>query len=354
MKFLFIFFICISFWACNFSKKTKSFDVVLNNKPNDKNFNIVLRKKCSLKGNMIQRQMHSFVTSSNKYFFVIDSFNNMIYKYDKIGKFIDSFGGKGKGPGEFVYVSGMIFNNDTLYVIDNPQRKTHLFSEEGKYYHSKQNDFPFYVSYPNIFNEGFLCKAVAVNSNSIYTSLSVIFDKNFKLMRIDTLASKRYNPKVNTFSEFNYPIASSKNSYFFAKNSKNIYQIDEYDTNFKKIREIKKMHRKISLNKYDKEALCAAGVSGVPKNANAHNAINNIYCDKFNRLWVLSGNEKNTNDSLLYFDVFKKGKYVNTVSFNILTDLKSKLDLEDYFYMDKNYIFVYNKDNQSFDVYEYG
>ena len=57
---------------------------------------------------------------------------NLIYKFDKNGNFITSFGRRGQGPFEFEYPYYMrIINNDKILIIEPSKRKFYIFSKDG-------------------------------------------------------------------------------------------------------------------------------------------------------------------------------------------------------------------------------
>jgi hypothetical protein len=70
------------------------------------------------------------------YIWVLDSKMCKIKKYDRKGKLILSFGGKGEGPGEFFQPSSFTLDNGRIYVVDPFRRLVSVFSKNGKYENS--------------------------------------------------------------------------------------------------------------------------------------------------------------------------------------------------------------------------
>ena len=352
--FLFSFFVITVFMtSCQKKIKKNDFEIIHNKAPHNKELTIKLYKLFSLKGYAINQLLYSQVTLSDKCIYIYDPFNSKITSYDTEGNLKNTFGGKGNGPGEIGYSGGMIFANDTLYIFDNMQKKSHLFSEKGEYLYSKNYNFGFFISKPTIFNNNILLKGMISKVNANFTFLNVFLNQNFNIIKKDTLMERHFDMQKDPVTDFSYQTTSNKNNYFIAKNSENTYLIDMYNNKHEKIKNIYKTHRKVLLNKYDKEFFAQGNRGIVPKNAIYHKAINGMWADKYNRLWVLSGNDKNTSDSLFYFDIFKDGHFLNTVKFNILSEVKSKLSIEDYFFIKGDYIFIYNDSNSNFDVYNY-
>ena len=73
-------------------------------------------------------------SEGNIYFFESNNEGYTIFKFDKQGHFIKSFGRKGQGPGEIQYIvwSGLD-DQDNLFVSDNGNRKILFFTKEGEF-----------------------------------------------------------------------------------------------------------------------------------------------------------------------------------------------------------------------------
>lgn len=65
--------------------------------------------------------------------YILDAGNHRIQKFDPEGKYLDSFGREGQGPGEFNSPSSLdIDANGNLIVADRRSRKIQIFSTEGR------------------------------------------------------------------------------------------------------------------------------------------------------------------------------------------------------------------------------
>jgi hypothetical protein len=75
-----------------------------------------------------------FITDDEGNFYVSDSDNNRIQKYDPEGKYLLTIGREGQGPGEFRNLSVSRFDNDNnLYITDELNRRISFFDKNGKY-----------------------------------------------------------------------------------------------------------------------------------------------------------------------------------------------------------------------------
>lgn len=73
-----------------------------------------------------------FVVDDDENIFVLDRGNCRIQKFDKDGKYLQTIGRKGQGPGEFEHSSGILLDtNENIYVKDGYKLST--FGEDGKF-----------------------------------------------------------------------------------------------------------------------------------------------------------------------------------------------------------------------------
>lgn len=73
------------------------------------------------------------ITDQQKNIYTLDSFQNMIFKFDGSGNFLKTIGSEGNGPGEFQSVYTMaITGNNHLFVYDYMSHRATLFNGEGQ------------------------------------------------------------------------------------------------------------------------------------------------------------------------------------------------------------------------------
>jgi len=67
--------------------------------------------------------------------YILDSGNFQVKKFDRKGNFINSWGNKGQGPGEFGFSSKIeIDRDDKIYVGDEGNRVVNIYDTEGNYF----------------------------------------------------------------------------------------------------------------------------------------------------------------------------------------------------------------------------
>jgi len=73
------------------------------------------------------------VVDSEENILILDRGNYRVQKYDKDGKYLQSIGRQGQGPGEFERLSTLYIDTaNNIYVEDSGQ-KVHIFNEEGEF-----------------------------------------------------------------------------------------------------------------------------------------------------------------------------------------------------------------------------
>lgn len=71
---------------------------------------------------------HLHVTSD--YLFVADLKQNIIFRYDKQGEFINKINRKGQGPEEYITLANIYFNNNAIYICDLAKIQVYDFNGE--------------------------------------------------------------------------------------------------------------------------------------------------------------------------------------------------------------------------------
>jgi len=119
----------------------KSDDVVVisNPKTPELKMRIVFTEELSIgeaegDENYMFGQNIGFNTDEDGNFYVSDSDNQRILKYDPEGKYLLTIGREGQGPGEFQNLSLVRFDkDDNLYLTDAQNNRISFFDKDGKY-----------------------------------------------------------------------------------------------------------------------------------------------------------------------------------------------------------------------------
>ena len=95
-------------------------------------FSIDTEKEEIVKTGLTNIETFAVAPSGEIFIMMRESHDNFIYRFDSSGKFLNSFGRKGQGPGEFEYGGGLLVDDDRRIIAkDMTQDKYSVFSEDG-------------------------------------------------------------------------------------------------------------------------------------------------------------------------------------------------------------------------------
>ncbi|MBN2858071.1 MAG: 6-bladed beta-propeller [Candidatus Delongbacteria bacterium] len=271
--------------------------------------------------------------------YVVDNKRSKILKFDKNGKFVNDWGRKGQGPGEFPWNPVDIFVSEkdtTVYVYDGSGRLS-LFDLEG--------------NFKKFFNiQGKNMRA----SNFFMTDNGPLFigetyegqwgTDEFKMGKCLYNATPEFGIKDKIYGHLEpfdmkqidaddqgLMTAINDRSIYIAGGTKTEYEIFRFDYSGKKISEIKKKYAPLRRSKEElaeiKEALekftqKMNGQIQFKEVSTLRSVITQMFLDHSNNLWV-SVNESMFNEEGQQFDIFNnEGHFLKTVSVPELTGLK--------------------------------
>ncbi|MGF1671752.1 MAG: 6-bladed beta-propeller [Balneolaceae bacterium] len=83
-------------------------------------------------GDLILGEIGAGLLDNNNQVFLVDNGNKKVHHFDSAGKIKHSFGGEGRGPGEFLNAAGASLSSDskTLYLLDYPNARVVLFETD--------------------------------------------------------------------------------------------------------------------------------------------------------------------------------------------------------------------------------
>lgn len=268
-----------------------------------------------------------------------------IFKFTPDYKFIDSFGGKGLGPGEFEGgPSSLTYHRGQLLAPCWRNTSTNVYDTEGNFIKKIPPGVNAGFSGQLSFSDQILMNTESRkddDSEAIVTSSVVQIDSNFQNIE-KTIYSKDSRTLLRTFriSDMYVRFAAGKDVLYIGDVSENAYRIFGYDRNFKNTMEIRKKYR--SVIEDDSMAVVYSfnpdnlGGSFYRKyNTNAkdrtlyYKSINHMFVDENDRLWVVSPTKNKKDQKGLYVDIFEKGIYLNTIYLP--------------FYQSKDFSYVYSR-----------
>ena len=192
----------------------------------------------------------SFDVDSEGYIYLLNrrSNENFIFKFDREGNFVTSFGYKGQGPGELensMYLR--VIPLDEIITVD-PHRKLVVFNQDGSF--KEQIEFQvLYIEALPLENGNFLVKKRIRYPNSKYQEWSLVL-LNTELEEIKEL--DRYKrPNFTIGEELVYPLHGSVHCIsgvqIYVGNTEKGYEIWVYDFEGNLKRKIKKDYRPVEV-----------------------------------------------------------------------------------------------------------
>ncbi len=328
-------FICLALFSCK--KKSNSADGVLRiqntTKPQDAKFNYKFTEEFVIDYNDSTRSMGikrvsdvCFDNAGNLY--VADGLKANILKFDANYQFVKYFGGRGNGPGEFAGgPANIAFCLNKLMAPCYRTTETNVYDLDGNFLQK----IPPKIRASFSGQDSFAGKIIMDTESRSISGDEVIFTNNVVVMDssmsniLDTLytrSAETKNQVLNIISLYTV-YAVGEEMLYIAKNSTSDYRIYGFNKDFKKKIEISKSYRKFEITKEKHpvyQQMEGMGGGFVSKEKSKwknkriyYNAVNQMFVDKYQRLWVVSPEKNIGSKEGLFVDIFEKGKYLNTI-----------------------------------------
>jgi len=287
----------------------------------------------------------------------ISNFRNaIIYKIDKNGKYLTNFHKKGQGPGESLILDDIDVIGNYVYAVGEYGRvavydKFGNFVKQIRLIEGKYNGLQVLNSGDDIVCATRSSKYVPEENKSEISIGLFLLDKNnlenySKLLESNSTAdlnNYRYlmNEDQRRSSFFNGKV-------FFEDFSFDIYAVDVYDLNGKKVRRIEKQSRKIACSDKFKADVKEKGLKNpnVKLVADYMKQILWLYSDKYGNLWVKPAVEGLEFDHQIY-DIFNsEGVFMKRINLP-LPDKYNRL------IFDKNKLIGIDREGSELKVFDY-
>ncbi len=374
MKYFYFLLVILFLVSCNKKSETnktkngntpKDGETILIKKPIDPNFEINLKKKFRINYSELGCNLPFDINQDvNGNIYLVDIQKARILAYNKEGKYLKAIGRRGKGPGEFTSLNSVAISKDTLFATNQGSHKISLFDcRDTSYTFIKElpaNSLQFLKAY----GKNFLAYKQSSDSKTQKAIFSVtMFDRKFKEIKDLSSKSVKFSEFANPNLDFVMfiPIFTANQDYaFITETSRDKYLISAYDTAGKLIYKIKRPFMKIPINKKElaefNEFVKNNDKSGSIPELKAENklAILSLHLDAKNRLWVqksVNREREGFKNNSFYFDIYEKGKLLNTVHFLNITG-RDLWDLQQRIFIKDETLFYLNGAEGFVDVYE--
>jgi hypothetical protein len=312
-------------------------------------------------------KVSDIVVDSKGSIYIADNHSSTIKKFDKKGNYVKTFGRLGNGPGEYGMLGDMSIFNDTIVVFDQASVKRVKFDTNGKFLGFKyfQTDAkPMFLEQINKERNIGLKMAPKMVDGIVYFSVEVqmydskyneMFSLDKRSMELDT-----NNPQINPTDIFT-PVSFSDKNIFTAEVDENLFKYKVYDLSGKLVQTVKISYKKSEVSKDRIELFKSAVRNSDGTNENnltrAYNkAIEDIYCDKLDRVWVKKAKtDESVAGGYIEFSIFKNGVYLNNYKFkgNVVSNQTMVGKHLFYFVGDKLYVALDEDGEVSVSVYDY-
>ncbi|MDA3886772.1 MAG: 6-bladed beta-propeller [Candidatus Delongbacteria bacterium] len=303
-------------------------------------------------------EIRSLAVDSENNLFFLDINTFKIHKYNKIGKFVKSFGGKGNGPGEFIGHKNiaLAIMQDTLYVSDSKAKKIIIYDKNGKYIRnillSRRTPFVLKNLNRNKFVGLSLNTEKTKNEYFLKSNLST-YNKKFSLIKSLSTQKIKFDPYKPSIvsSDFIQYFDCGKNQFYVSIISEDRYLLKVYDLDSKFLFNIERDYRKVKMSNKEIEDLAKSIKIQTNNKSNKnkvetlyHKSINSIWVDKYDRVWVSHNYKQNNNEEEIYIDIFNnQGILISKFDFNGFR-LKNKMNLNNLIYFEGDYLYIVDED----------
>jgi hypothetical protein len=130
-------------------------------------------------------------------YFLVSGFGLALY--DQQGRFLNTIGNNGRGPGEYLSISGLAVDNNHIMVLDRTQQKVLVFSPEGHFVSEFSIDF--FGQAMHELDDGYVI--YSGNEANEKEMRLYWFDRDFKL-RGTVLPRKAERAYLNVFDKTNF------------------------------------------------------------------------------------------------------------------------------------------------------
>ncbi|MBN2788842.1 MAG: 6-bladed beta-propeller [Candidatus Delongbacteria bacterium] len=263
--------------------------------------------------------------------YVVDNVKSFILKFDKTGKFVQKWGAKGQGPGEFPFNPidiNVVDSENKVYVFDGSGRLS-IFDKDGnfdKFYNILSRGVRAKNLYMTNYGPLFVCEAFEGQWGSSEFKMGVcLYNSSPEFEVKDKIYGelKPFDMKNVDADDQGVLTAISGKYIYVADGSKNNYIIYQYDYEGKKIREIRKKYAPLRRSKEDIEEINEAlkkvsqsmgGMIEFKDVSPLRSVMTQMFVDSKDNLWV-GVNESMFNEEGQDFDIFnKEGHFLKTVT----------------------------------------
>lgn len=299
-------------------------------------------------------------------FYIFDASKQKMFKYDRDGRFMLSFSGKGSGPAEINWAEDFAIIGDSVAICSPGVAKVSIYDRNGNFSRHIPITVPaLYLGAKDtgIGNDeilGYNPTQRLEGEKPFMGNDLVIKNKKHELQKIihsippDQDLTDMEKAKI-IFMPFTY----YKGNIYFAPNFPESYQIYHKDKQGNLLGIISKHNTRIEYNPEEKKHyentshFYLKGEKLIP-HCKFKSVMNDIFTDKYGQLlvWVSQKRKEGVkhNPSI---DVFRDGEFQNTVILDQIKIVESNTPTDIIFYFKKDKFIVYDWSENIYSIYDY-
>lgn len=296
--------------------------------------------------------------------YILDQYSSSVKKYSNDGEFIRSFGRQGNGPGELMYPVSLDVQGDSVFVSCTAVAKFVKYDLDGGHVEDRTHTNSGFIKFSTLNDSAFIALSLNIYLEDNEYIIQYTLDKVDNTLRARENFNKNSIPESKLNGDFNYldllfPYAVGKDVIYIAENSEDKFCINVYDHYSNLLYKITKEYMRQSFLEKDRKIYqeklksVAPDFEQFPLVASYKKAINGLWVDKDENLWVASSVKRNERDAgIMVIDVFRDGEFINRVEFASIEGYDF-YDINKEFVFYKNQLCILDKSGSCVRIYEY-
>ena len=278
-------------------------------------------------GNIILYQPSRYAVDGFGNIFISDRQESVIKKFDLDGRYLNTIGAKGEGPGEFQNITAIsILPGRRLIVLDWRARRTSIFSADGEY----ESSYKWRNSH---FDINLVTESTYTIDERVYGEETLLYVKTYDFAGNELLSFGKFTPaSFKSFTQggnsFSISIPYPPQSTFAGDSTRQLlyhclndsYLIEVYDREGKKIRVIDRPYEPPPFTAKDADEYIEsfdenpespfAKMARDVEMPNVKTVTERMLVDEEGRLWVETNEEQERDDrTYIAYDVFNSEGY---------------------------------------------
>ncbi len=286
---------------------------------------------------------------NNSNIYILDGYDFTIKKYNRDGKFLLKFGGKGLGPGELNSASSFTILDSLVVLADFPRKIYPLFNLKGKFIKDlKANKFVTCLN--ALTNEEIAGNVLSFEKEDDKMYLNIGIGKSDLAANVKVYYNQKCILDDNYQEADNTPIyVAAAGKFFITKRDFSNLKIDVLDSDGKKLYEVHKNYAAIPYTAEELEQM--KKMYQDLKYKKYKYLVRSLNLDGKGRLWL----EKHTQNERksVQFDLFKDDKFIGSLNMGKVYDNSDQLSLYKHIFIKGNIMAIINElgEDNGVDIY---